>query len=69
MKIQFKVTGMTCNACKAVIEDVATDFPEITHCTVEVASGKGSLEFKDGFDPNLFKNAIDTVGEYKLEFS
>lgn len=68
MKIQFKVTGMHCNSCKAMIEDIATDFPDITHCEVDFKSGLGSLECQDGFDINKFKVAIEEVDKYKLEF-
>lgn len=69
MKTQFKVTGMDCHACKAMIEDVATDFPEITHCDVDFKTGLGNLEYKEGFDLNKFKSAVDAVGKYKLEFT
>ena len=68
MKTQFKVTGINCDSCKTIIEDIAQDFPEIKKCQVDVESGMGHLEYKEGFDLQKFKFEIDGIGKYKLEF-
>lgn len=67
--LQFKVTGMHCESCKAIIEDVARDFPEIKRCEVDFATGNGTIEFTDGFDPYSFKKEIDSLAKYSLEFN
>lgn len=68
MKTQFKVTGTHCHACKAMIEDISTDFPEIKHCEIDFKTGLGNLECDDSFDLNKLKEAIEAAGEYKVEF-
>ncbi len=68
MKTQFKVTGMDCESCKTIIEDIAKDFPEIKNCQVDLSSGMGSIEYKDGFDLKKFQSEIDGIGKYKLDF-
>ncbi len=69
MEAKFKVTGMDCASCKENIEDVAGDFPEIKKCEVDLKSGAGVLEYKEGFDINRFKSEIDSLGKYRLEFT
>ncbi len=68
MKIQFKVKGTHCHACKAMIEDISTDFPEIKHCEIDFKTGLGNLEYEDNFDLNNFKEAVEAAGEYTLEY-
>ena len=68
MKTQFKVTGMTCESCKSIIEDIAKDFQEITSCSVELDSGRGWIEHQDGFDLTQFKDEINKIDKYQLEF-
>ncbi len=68
-KKHFTVLGMTCNSCKKIIEMTAGDFPEIKTCDVDFKTGKGFIEYEGDFDPNKFKNEIDHIGHYTLEFN
>lgn len=69
LKKLFTVTGMTCHACKKMIEMTASDFPEIKKCDVDFKTGNGFIEYETGFDPERFKNEINKLGEYHLEFN
>lgn len=60
---------MTCPSCKAIIEDIATDFPEIKSCEVSLESGIGNLEYNEKFDLDKFKSEIENIGKYELEFT
>ena len=66
---QFTVRGMTCVACKKLIEMVAGDYPQIKTCDVDYKTGHGVLEYEDGFDPGQFRNEINNEGKYTLEFN
>ena len=68
MKTQFKVTGMTCESCKSIIEDIAKDFPEVKKCEVNLEAGTGNIEYQDSFDINKFKAEINSLGKYVIEF-
>ena len=68
MKTQFKVTGMTCESCKSIIEDIAKDFPEVKKCEVNLASGSGWIEHQDNFEVEKFKAEINSLGKYVVEF-
>ncbi len=65
----FTVKGMTCHACKKLIEMTASDFPEIKKCEVDFTTGKGSMEYDDGFDSGRFKHEVDNLANYTLEFN
>lgn len=65
----FTVTGMTCHACKKIIEMTASDFPEIKKCEVDFTTGRGTMEYDNGFHPDRFKNEVDKIGNYTLEFN
>lgn len=40
----IKIAGMTCPACKMLIEDICSDFSTISKATVDVK--KGTLSFQ-----------------------
>lgn len=65
----FIVKGMTCNACKKIIEMTASDFSEIKRCEVDFKTGNGIMEYENGFDPDRFRNEVNNLGQYILEFN
>lgn len=69
LKKLFTVKGMTCTACKKIIEMTASDLPEIINCEVDFRTGDGFVEYEAGFDPEQFRNEINRLGQYSLEFN
>ena len=67
MKTEFVVQGFHCPSCEMLVKDVAEDFSEITSCSVDVNTGKVSLEHKDGLDISAFKKEIESLGDYKVQ--
>lgn len=65
----FTVTGMTCHSCKKMIEMTAEDFPQIKKCDVDFRTGKGTMEYENGFDPEQFRKEINSLGQYSLQFN
>ena len=68
MKKLFTVTGMTCESCKEVIEDIARDYAEIQSCMVDLKTGQGELVCEDTFDVEKFRAEINSLGKYSLQF-
>lgn len=68
-KKTFTVKGMTCHACKKIIEMTASDFPEITKCDVDFQTGNGFVEYENDFDIEKFRKEINQMGQYRLEFN
>lgn len=66
MKTILKIEGLHCASCKAVIEDIAGDFPEIKSANVDVAGGTATVEHEEKFDMSRFTKEIDSLGQYKI---
>lgn len=67
MQTKVKITGMHCTACKKLIEDVASEIPGVTSCTVDPASGAGVIDHDDTFDFGAFTREIENLDTYKVE--
>lgn len=66
MKKTITVQGTHCNACKVLIEDVCSEIPEITSCSVDFATGKVDIEYQESLDWDHLKEEIESLGEYKV---
>ena len=66
MNTRFKIEGLHCQSCKALIEDVALDAPGVIVCTVDVAAGSASIEHTDAFDPSAFAAEVAKLDGYKV---
>lgn len=61
------IRGTHCNACKALIEDVCKeDIAGVKSCVVDFQTGVTVVEHEDNIDWNKFKQAIESLGEYKI---
>ncbi|MBI4151959.1 hypothetical protein HY496_03225 [Candidatus Woesearchaeota archaeon] len=49
-----------------LVKDIASDFPEITSCTVNLKAGKVVIVHKEGFDVARLKTEIENAGDYKV---
>ena len=67
MKTEFIVTGFHCPSCKMLMEDVCSDFAEITSCSVDVKTGKVVIEHEPGLDFTKLKKEIESLGKYKVK--
>lgn len=63
------ITGMHCNSCKVLIEDVCKDIAGVQECTVDFATGKGSITHEESLDLVHLKKEIEALGEYQVTFN
>lgn len=66
MTTTLTIKGTHCESCKALIEDVASETPGITSCTVEYKTGKTVIEHTDTVDWQRFKQEVESLGEYSV---
>ncbi len=66
---QMTVTGMHCNSCKVLIEEVCTDTVGVRECSVDFATGKGTVTHEETVDLMQLKSAIEGLGEYTVTFT
>lgn len=66
MKKELKISGMHCSACKALIEDVCSDYDKITSATVDVKKEILQIECADSFDLSKLQKEIESTGPYKV---
>ena len=66
MKTLITITGMHCNACKALIEDMCKDVTGVVACTVNLKKGNAEIEHEPTLNLKLLKQEIEGVGQYKV---
>lgn len=66
MKKIITIQGTHCNACKALIEDVAKDLQGIQSCTVDFTTGKTEIEYESDIAITNFAKEINALGNYKV---
>lgn len=69
MKSTIIIRGTHCKACKALIEDICSDFKEIASCSVDFATGKTNIEHTEQLNWNDLKKEIENAGDYKVELA
>ena len=69
MKTTITIQGTHCNACKALIEDVAKDIQGINSCVVDFATGKTEIEYDEDANLQEFKKEVEGLGQYKVELN
>ena len=67
MKTTLTIKGTHCNSCKALIEDVCRDTPDIRSCNVDFKTGITEVEHEENVDWQKFKKEVEALGEYKVE--
>lgn len=67
MKTIFTVRGTHCASCKALIEDVCTEIPGISSCSVDFRTGMTEIEHEENIDWQKFKKEIEGLGNYNVE--
>ncbi|MBN2655291.1 MAG: copper-translocating P-type ATPase [Nitrospirae bacterium] len=60
-KIELSITGMTCAACSAAVERALTKIPGIKNASVNLASEKVSVTFKDPENPVPVHKIVDSI--------
>jgi len=66
MKRKLMITGMTCSACKAIIEDICGDYSEITSAVADVKGESLTLVFDESISLEALKKEIESEGDFKL---
>lgn len=66
MQTTITIQGTHCNACKALIEDVAKDIKGIQSCVVDFAIGKTEIEYESDIALENFAKKVDALGNYKV---
>lgn len=69
MKTTAIINGTHCKSCKLLIEDVCKDMEGVSSCTVDFGTGEMLIEHDEHFSVDLFKNEIESLGEYKVELN
>ncbi len=69
MKTTITIQGTHCNACKALIEDVAKDVKGILACIVDFATGKTEIEYEEDVNLQEFKKEVENLGQYRFELN
>ena len=64
--VTFKITGMHCDSCKNLIEDIGGDIPGVTACVVDAAAQTGTIEHEDSFDFTAFVKEVEAAGPYTI---
>ncbi len=67
MKTTITIGGTHCPSCKALLEDVCRDFPEIQSCSVDYHSGQTVIEHDEHLDWQRLKEEIERAGSYSVE--
>lgn len=66
-KTTIHIKGTHCKACKALIEDVASEIDGIKSCNINFETGETVVEHEEGFDWSHFKAEVDSLGEFTVE--
>lgn len=66
MHSTITIQGTHCPSCKALIEDVASETPGITSCTVNFNTGKTEIEHDETVDWDRFAKEVASLGDYTV---
>jgi cation transport ATPase len=58
MKHTYKITGMTCNNCKASVEKYLSDVDHVSHVTVNLENGEAEVTMDKHIDTQVLKQAL-----------
>lgn len=64
---KFKISGIHCASCKALIEDACGDIAGIKSCEVDMDGSLAIVEHDDSVDASLIKKEVESLGAYKAE--
>lgn len=67
MKKTFTIKGTHCNACKFLIEDIASEIKGLQSCTVDFKTGRTEIEYDEHFDWDQFKKDVESAGSYQVQ--
>lgn len=67
MKKELNIRGMHCPACKALIEDVCSDYDEIESAVVVLKKETLSITANNSLDLRVLQSEIESIGPYKIE--
>ncbi len=66
-KKNFPIVGMHCASCKALIEQLVSELPGVSHVVVNYAAEKMSVEYDpEKVDVDLLKKTVASAGSYTL---
>lgn len=66
-EIKLKITGLHCESCKSLIEEVCQEIPGVKKCSVDVEQGIALVEHDGSVALKTLKSEIETVADYKVE--
>ncbi|MDB9782800.1 cation transporter [Winogradskyella sp.] len=58
MNHTFKITGMTCNNCKASVEKYLSDIEHVSHVTINLENGEAEVTMNKHIDIQVLKQAL-----------
>jgi copper chaperone CopZ len=66
MKTVLTITGMHCQACQALIEEVCNNVAGIVRCHVNLNERNAEIEHERTLNFHLLKQEIERLGPYKV---
>ena len=64
-KEQFDITGMTCSACSARVEQCVAKLPGVAEASVNLEEKAAKVKLTQSVTDEVFKAAVETAG-YQL---
>jgi len=58
MNQTYKIDGMTCNNCKASVENYLNDLPHISHVSIDLAKGEAEITTDKPLAAEVLQNAL-----------
>jgi copper chaperone CopZ len=66
MNTTIQIAGTHCASCKALIEDVASETPGISACSVNVETGETVVEYNSELNWKQFVSEVEQLGDYRI---
>jgi copper chaperone CopZ len=67
MKLDYKITGMTCNSCVARVQAAIQAIPGVQSALVTLSPPQAQVESKMEISTQTFRNAVSAVGNYDAQ--
>jgi len=59
----YTITGMTCNGCRASVEEALTKVEGVSSVQVDLNASKATIEMEEHIDTNIFRKALSAKYE------
>ena len=68
MQTIVSIPGIHCEGCAALIKDVSSDFPSVTHADVDLATKRVTIDHAEDFPFEEWKQEIESLDpKYRVQ--